>query len=151
MINQVVHIGITVSNLEKSIDFYKNLLGFDFLGKIEMNGKESDILFGRKNVSAKIAYLSGSKEILSPPVELIEFTDKESKKDKTDLFRTSISEICFLTDDIEKEYKRLKKEGVEFISRPCSFDFSDYGFSKSKAVYLRDPDGNILELIEEIE
>ena len=86
----------------------------------------------------------------APPIELLEFTSDETIKDNADLFKTSISEICFRVDDIEKSYCDLKSKGVEFISEPQYFDLTDQGFGKSKAVYFKDPDGIILELIQEM-
>ena len=149
MINEIIHVGLTVSDLERSIKFYRDILGFKFLGQILMEGDQTDKLFCRKNCKAKVAYLNGGK-LTCPPVELIEFISEDKEKVKSDLFHTSISEICFITDDIDAEYLRLKNLGVEFLSEPCEFDFTLYGFGKSKAVYFKDPDGIILELIENI-
>lgn len=150
MISSVIHIGITVTDIERSVKFYRDVLGFDYKSELVMEGKETDILFGKKNCKARVAYLNPDRYD-GAQVELIQFVLHEVEKQKTDLFRTSISEICFTTDDIDGEYKRLCSEGVEFLSEPQSFDFSDYGFGKSKAVYFRDPDGNILELIQSID
>lgn len=38
MIGRVVHIGVTVTNLEKSMDFYENILGLKLTGKMVMKG-----------------------------------------------------------------------------------------------------------------
>ncbi len=146
MIGRVVHIGVTVSNLEKSMDFYGNILGLKLTGKMVMKGKETDALFNMNNVEVKIAYFNGSDELLCPPVELLEFSN--GVKADCDLNRTSISEICFIVKDIDAVYKKLKNKGVEFISEPQFFDFTKDGFGKSKAVYFKDNDGIILELME---
>lgn len=147
MINEIIHVGVTVSDLDRSIDFYKNIMGLEFVGQILMEGNETDKLFRRKNCKAKVAYLNSGK-LNCPPVELIQFISENANEVKADLFNTSISEICFRTDDIWAEYERLKALGVEFLSEPCDFDFTAYGFGKSTAVYFKDPDGIILELIE---
>lgn len=151
MLKEVMHIGITVSNIDKSIEFYRDILGLSFKGEILMEGKETDILFGRKNSKARVAYLNGSGEIIAPPVELIQFTDVDTENKERSLYRTSISEICFRVEDIDKVYKKLIEKGIECISEPQYFDFTEYGFGKSKAIYFRDPDGIILELMENIE
>lgn len=151
MIKEIIHIGLTVNNLEESINFYKNILGLKYIGEILMKGRETDILFQQKDCIAKVAYLNGSDDIKCPPVELIEFINPKIKKDEASLFKTSISEICFLVDDIDKVYKNLKNKGVEFLSEPQFFDFSADNFSKSKAVYFKDNNGIILELMEYID
>ena len=151
MIQQIMHVGLTVSDIDKSIKFYRDMLGLKYQGILTMEGKETDLLFGRPNSKAKVAYLNGSDEVMAPPVELIQFTDTEIKKDKADLFKTSISEICFAVKDIDKVYKHLTENGIECISAPQPFDFTKDGFGKSKAIYFKDPDGIILELMESIE
>lgn len=148
MINEVAHIGLTVKDMDESIDFYKNVLGLNFEGELLMQGKETDILFNMKNCKVRVAYLNNSENIVSPSIELIQFIDKDIDCDKASLFKTSISEICFKTNDIDKVYNHLLKNNIECISSPQSFDFTKYGFGKSKAMYFKDPNGIILELIE---
>lgn len=148
MIGQIIHVGITVSDMDKAIRFYRDTMGLEFKGEMMMEGPETDRLFGKEGIKARVAYLNGSDELLCPPVELIQFIDDEIEKKEADLFRTSISEICFTTDDIWKEYERLGAKGVEFISEPQEFDLTAYGFGKSIAVYFKDTDGTILELIQ---
>lgn len=148
MIKQIAHVGVTVSDLDRSIAFYRDVLGLDFKGEMLMEGPETDRLFGRENVKARVAYLNGSDHIMCPPVELIQFTTHLAEANQADLFKTSISEICFATEDIWKVYNELLEKGVEFISEPQEFDSTAYGFGKSIAVYFRDPDNIIMELIQ---
>ncbi len=148
MIGQIIHVGITVSDMDKAIRFYRDTMGLEFKGEMMMEGPETDRLFGREGIQARVAYLNGSDELFCPPIELIQFIDNKIEKREADLFRTSISEICFTTDDIWKEYERLGDKGVEFISEPQEFDSTAYGFGKSIAVYFKDTDGIILELIQ---
>lgn len=150
MIKRITHIGITVSDLDRSIDFYKNVLGLSFQGEITMKGKEADLLFDKKDCEARIAYLNSTDNSISPPVELIEFVNEQAIIGKPSLSKTSISEICFEVEDIDYSYKTLLTKGVEFLSEPQDFDFSKIGFGKSRAVYFRDPDGIVLELIETV-
>lgn len=154
MLQEVAHVGITVSDMERSISFYRDVLGLCLSGTATMKGKETDRLFNRNNCVAKLAYLNGSKQLLAPPVELIQFDGEggEGCEIQTpDLHKTSISEICFRVDDIDVVYKTLKEKQVEFLSEPQTFDFSMDGLGKSKAVYFKDPDGIILELMQYIE
>ncbi len=151
MIHEVMHIGVTVSDMDRSIDFYKNVLGLNFAGELLMEGKETDLLFGRKGCKARVAYLNGSDHMMAPPVELIQFMGDEAEKMPSDLHRTSISEICFKVDNIDQVYRHLCGCGVECLSEPQYFDFTKDGFGKSKAIYFKDPDGVILELMQPID
>lgn len=150
MLGQVAHIGITVSNLERSIKFYRDVLGLDFQGQMIMEGDSTDRLFNIKDCKVKVAYLNASDNINTPPIELLEFNKKQEEKEDMKLNKVSISEICFSVKAIDRLYKELKEKGVEFLSQPQELDLRDQGFGRSKAVYFKDPDGIILELIETI-
>ena len=148
MVGRIYHVGLTVSDLERSIAFYRDVLGLEFQGEIFMEGEETDKMFRRVNCKARVAYLNGSKAIEAPPVELIQFVNNEVKKVPSDLFTTSISEVCFYTDDIDSAYKHLVDNNVECLSEPQYSDFRADGFGESRAFYFRDPDGIILEMMQ---
>ena len=148
MVGRIYHVGLTVSDLERSIAFYRDVLGLEFQGEIFMEGEETDKMFRRVNCKARVAYLNGSKAVEAPPVELIQFVNNEVKKVPSDLFTTSISEVCFYTDDIDSAYKQLVDNNVECLSERQYFDFRADGFGESRAFYFRDPDGIILEMMQ---
>ena len=148
MVERIYHVGLTVSDLDRSIAFYRDILGLEFQGEIFMAGEETDRLFRMKDTKARVAYLNGSKAIEAPPIELIQFVDNKVKKVKGNLFTTSISEVCFYTDDIERVYNSLIENHVECLSEPQYFDFRADGFGESRAFYFRDPDGIILEMMQ---
>ena len=148
MINAIAHVGLTISDIERSLDFYQNVLGMTFEGRMHMAGPETEALFARKGAEVDVAYVKGNADIDSPTVELIQFTTSEAEKDVCDLHKTSISELCFYVPDIDALYEHLIKNNVECISAPQFFDFTEFGFSKSKAIYFKDPDGIILEAME---
>jgi catechol 2,3-dioxygenase-like lactoylglutathione lyase family enzyme len=52
-----------------------------------------------------------------------------------------ISHFCFIVEDLNAEYTRLSATGMRFHSQPKLFN-------GAWSVYARDPDGNIIELIE---
>lgn len=45
MLSEIVHIGITVSDMGRSISFYRDILGLEYKGELMMEGPETDILF----------------------------------------------------------------------------------------------------------
>ena len=148
MVGRVYHVGLTVSDLDRSVIFYRDILGLEFQGEILMVGEETDKMFHKKNCKARVAYLNGSKNMEAPPVELIQFVDNAVNNVQSDLFTTSISELCFYTDDIDSVYKNLIENNIECLSEPQYFDFTAQGFGKSKAFYFKDPDGIILEMMQ---
>lgn len=150
MIQEIMHVGITVSHMENSIKFYRDILGLKFIGELIMEGKETDLLFACENTKVRVAYLNGSEDVIAPPIELIQFLNKSTKLDSAALTKTSISEICFKVTDIDAFYQHLLNNGVECLSEPQAFDFTAFHFGKSNALYFKDPDGIILELMEAI-
>lgn len=63
MIKEIVHAGLTVSNIENSIKFYRDILRLDFKGQMVMEGGATEKLFNMKNVRVKVASLNGGSNI----------------------------------------------------------------------------------------
>ena len=59
MIGRIYHVGLTVSDLDRSIAFYRDILGLEFQGEIFMEGNETDKMFRKENCKARVAYLNG--------------------------------------------------------------------------------------------
>lgn len=148
MIGRIYHVGLTVSDLDRSVAFYRDVLGLTYQGEMVMTGDATDALFQRKDCKARVAYLNGSEHVEAPPVELIQFVGDAAEKEAPGLFTPSISELCFYTDAIDAVYEGLLSKGVDCLSPPVAFDFTDQGFGKSKAFYFKDPDGIILEMMQ---
>ncbi len=134
--------GLTVLDWEGPMEFYGVALGLEFQGGILREGEKTVKRFRRVNGKPGGAYLNGSKAVEAPPVELIQFVNNEIKKVPSDLFTTSISEVCFYTDDIDSAYKHLVDNNVECLFEPQYFDFRADGFGESRAFYFRDPGWN---------
>ena len=109
MIGRIYHVGLTVSDLDRSVAFYRDILGLAFQGEIFMEGKETDKMFRKSNCKARVAYLNGSKAIETPPVELIQFVDSEIHKEQSDLFTTSISKYVSIRMTLILSIKPLSK------------------------------------------
>ncbi|MDO5696132.1 MAG: VOC family protein [Eubacteriales bacterium] len=150
MTGAIVHVGITVRDMERALHFYRDILGLTFEGEMVMAGPETDTLFQEENVRVRVAYLNGGKNIHCPPVELLCFDHPAARPHRGSLTEVSIAEICFDTDDIDAAYHHLISCGTECLSPPQTFDLSDQGFGVSRAFYFRDPDGNVLEYIQSL-
>ena len=58
MVGRIYHVGLTVSDLNRSIAFYRDVLGLKFQGEIFMEGEETDKMFRKENCKARVAYLN---------------------------------------------------------------------------------------------
>ena len=48
MVGRIYHIGLTVSDLDRSIAFYRDILGLKFQGEIFMEDEETDKMFRKE-------------------------------------------------------------------------------------------------------
>ena len=49
MIRQIYHVGLTVSDLDRSVAFYRDVLGLQYQGELLMEGQETEAMFRREN------------------------------------------------------------------------------------------------------
>lgn len=148
MLGAVYHVGLTVTDMDRSLYFYRDILGLKYQGELIMDGRETEVMFQQRNCKARVAYLNGSDMLQAPPVELIQFLNVPVQRIPADLFTTSISELCFYSSDADAVYRQLVAYGVDCLSQPQEFDFTKAGFGRSKAFYFRDPDNIILEVMQ---
>ncbi len=139
-IKAIDHVGLSTANIARSIHFYRDLLGMEVTEQEDVeNNPLYDHIFALVHVKAKSAML----RLGAMQIELFEFVRPRGKA--PDLMQPvnnpRIYHICFEVADIQKEYERLKAAGVPFHYPP-----QDFGIAK--AVYGRDPDGNVFELLQ---
>ena len=56
MVGRIYHVGLTVSDLNRSIAFYRDVLGLKFQGEIFMEGEETDKMFRNRDCIVGGAY-----------------------------------------------------------------------------------------------
>lgn len=136
----VRHIGIVVSDLSKAIHFYKDLLGLKIIKEMSETGNYIDTILSLKNVVVRTVKMKADDDNI---VELLYFKSHLKKPKNRNLAEIGCSHAAFTVEDVDKEYKRLKKNGVNFNSFP---KISPDGYVK--VVFCRDPDGSFIELVE---
>jgi len=146
MLGAFAHVGITVSDMDRAIHFYRDVLGLNLVGDVTFAGEEADSLTQEKGAQLRAVYLRSSEEPKGAPIELLHFvTPKAEGEPYAGIRNPGITEVAFWVKDIEETYTKLKAHGVPFYSTPQLFDLDGY---KVKAVYFRDPDGTTLELLQ---
>ena len=142
MIKNVRHVGIVVSDMEKSLKFYRDLLGLKIKSLVNEEGEFLDNMLAHKNVKNKVAKLVTEQG--NALVELIDSRSYGNKKDR-DFFTIGASHFAFTVDDLEKTYDYLVKNGVKFTAPPQQ---TPDGFAK--VTFCEDPDGTPIELVQVI-
>lgn len=142
MIKEVRHVGIIVSDMEKSLIFYKDLLGLKIKSIVDEKGEFLDNMLGQKNVKNKVAklYVNAGNGI----VELIHSDQFANKKDRN-FFTIGASHFAFTVDNLQDTYDYLMENGVKFTAPP---QLTPDGYAK--VTFCEDPDGTPIELVEVI-
>lgn len=149
MITTIAHIGITVTNLDHSIHFYQNILGLTYRGSVIKQGIDIDHLFKHKGCVIQVAFLSIDFDPSSQPlVELIEFHNPRLQEESNEIISPHTTKFCFQVDQLDPFIQGLERMGIDFYTAMQYYDTRVNNYIHSKAVYLRDPDNNLLEFIE---
>ena len=152
MLGAVAHIGITVRDMDKAVEFYRDTLGLKVIGDVTIQGDEASTVTQVPNTKLRAVYLRYEGDPKGPPIELLHFIEPKGDNGKPypGLANPGITEVAFWVKDIEKTYQELQAKGVDFYSAPQLFDLDGEGYGKVKAVYFRDLDGTTLELLQNV-
>jgi catechol 2,3-dioxygenase-like lactoylglutathione lyase family enzyme len=136
------HTSITTANLDRLTAFYRDQLGFEVVLAVEWDGGNplADTIYGLTDTAVRMVMLRAANAFL----ELFEFARPVGRPGDSDrpVCDQGITHICIQVTDIDGEYARLAATGMRFHSAPQNVP------GLCKAVYGRDPDGNIVELVE---
>ncbi|MCL5667175.1 MAG: VOC family protein [Patescibacteria group bacterium] len=129
---QFHHIAISVSDLEKSSHWYKEMFGFEELGIFER--KDLDVRFKHLKLGSLILEIFQSNNFQSLP--------EYRKELKDDLAVVGVKHFGIGVKDAQNAYLDLKGKGVEFTTELLT------GASGMNYAFLKDPDGILIELSE---
>jgi catechol 2,3-dioxygenase-like lactoylglutathione lyase family enzyme len=134
------HASLTVSDLDRSLHFYRDLLGVPVREQVDAAGETFTAVSGEAAQHVRIADLDlGDGRVL----ELIENRDDPSPGDHRG------SHIAFQVDDIVATHRRLVKAGVGARSKPQPLGpEAGRHWAGCIVVYLTDPDGATVELVQ---
>jgi lactoylglutathione lyase len=143
-ITKAHHTGLTVLSLDRSIAFYRDLLGFELVFQWNPQAPYIGELLGYPSVDLHSAILRvpGSPVFL----ELLEY--RGIPKVVNDMANGNIgnAHIAFYVEGLDLFYERLVAQGVKSVSRPVTPTVGPN--QGGRAVYLIDPDGFRVELVE---
>ena len=140
MIKDMHHTGFVVGDLERSIEFYRDVIGLDEKSRYERTGNGIEKVVGYEGAHLQIA-LMGAGGVHS--LELIQYVNPPPGQRPTSE-RSVIggSHLAFAVDDIQAAYEKLSAAGAKTLNAPVAV-------APGRTVcYLQDPDGNWLELME---
>lgn len=140
MMKRIRHIGIVVNDLQRSIFFYRDLLRLKVQKDNREKGSYIDKILGVRSVDVRTVKLSSNDGTL---IELLYYSPAVRRKKTKAVNDIGYSHIAFSIDNLDEEYEKLKKQGINFISSP-QVSPDNY----AKVAFCKDPDGNFIELVE---
>jgi catechol 2,3-dioxygenase-like lactoylglutathione lyase family enzyme len=138
MITGVFHTCFTVSDLDRSIDFYTNVIGMKVFRRVESAGEAFRNMTGLPEAQIRMAYLEMDGRYL----ELIQYTASAGGHAAYGHNDVRAAHLAFFADNVARTAEELRARGVRLASPP------QIAKSGRGAVYFYDPDGNVLELCE---
>ena len=136
-----LHVGLTVKDIKRTIEFYQTYFGFE----LDMTGVFDQQFIGDHNVLyrldegtyADFCFLKSEDGVV---LEVFQFHPQEGVRE-VQWARPGYTHICLWVKDIFSVYERLKADGVKVFFEP------DVRQSpKEHWMFLEDPDGNLIEL-----
>jgi catechol 2,3-dioxygenase-like lactoylglutathione lyase family enzyme len=141
MISAIRHTGLVVADLERSLHFWCNVLGFKLVKQMDESGPHIDAMLGLRDVRVTTAKLAAPDGNLIELLHFLSHPDQPRWNGKP--YSTGFTHIALTVEDLDKLVIRLTQEGVSFPAPPqCSSD----GFVK--VIYAQGPEGLLLELVE---
>ncbi len=135
------HSSFTVSNLERSIEFYRDIIGFEIEAIFEATGDGIQQITTFSGAHLKVAHLSLNGFCL----ELIQYIVPQGVRLDTSTNNVGSAHIAFYADDVDATYTDMIAKGVRFKGSPIAG-----APGRPRVAYFLDPDDIPLELSEQI-
>ncbi len=148
-ISEIHHVGLTVADLERSIAFYREILGFRKTLDMPLRGHNLEKLLLLKPGTKARSVIMQAGRAITGEIELIEFDPRADNP--TGPKRPGNPGVFMLSFEVKGEtlaevHQRLREKGIRFIADPLDLGLPGYG--SIMALSFEDPDGIIIELIQ---
>ena len=138
------HTGITVSNLEGSLAFWRDVLGFEFSHTAHQKGEFAEEITGVEGAELKLAVL---KTPGGHKIELLEYLAPADRK-RANLRPCDVGfvHVAVLVEDLSVALERIAASGWKTAGQP---QILTKGLNAGRrVVYVRDPDGTTIEFMQ---
>ena len=138
------HMGIQVADLDRSLAFYRDILGFEVVFRWNPQADYIRTMTGYPgaDIHAAILRLPGDADVF---LEILEYRDVDRAPVDTRTANPGTAHIAFFVDDCQALYEDLRARGVPSVSPPVTPTIGPN--QGGRAVYMIDPDGIRVEFI----
>lgn len=139
------HTAVTVSDLDRAVDFYQNALGLSIADRFAVGGEAFATAVDQTGASGRFVHLvagDGTADAADRVrIELVEFEPEGEPRGADDLVEPGTSHVGFEVDDVDAAVADLPDDAT-LVSEPQTTE------SGARVVFVRDPEGNLVELLE---
>lgn len=149
MMASIWHTGFHVADLDRSVAFYRDLLGMELVHTQVQSNEYTRALVGYPDADLRIAQLAvrgRPRQLSSHDLELVEYVVPRGSRQDPARHHPGSGHLAFAVTDIDAEHRRLVEAGVRFVSPPNRITAGVN--SGGAACYFLDPDEITLELVQ---
>ncbi len=141
LVQRFSHVGICVSDLERSLRFYRDLLGFVPEHELEIGGAPVDTLLRLRGTQLRAVFLVRD----GVRIELLHFTSPPGPPARSrPMHEPGLTHLSFRVADLEATLAALREAG-ERVLEDTVLGFPEVG---AGAAFVSDPDGQVIELVQ---
>jgi glyoxylase I family protein len=137
------HTGITVSNLERSLEFWRDVLGFELSHRAHQKGELAEEITGVAGAEILIAVVKAPGH----KIELLEYRAPADRR-KFDARPCDVGSVhvALTVDNLEAVLEKIAASGWKAAGKPQTLTTGPN--AGKRVIYVRDPDGTTIELMQ---
>lgn len=140
------HTGITVSNLERALAFWRDVLGFELSHTAHQTGEMAREITGVAGAEIKLAVVKAPG---GHKIELLEYLAPAERKRGVDLRPCDVGSVhvALIIDDLDAVLNVINASGWKAAGEPQTLQSGPN--AGKQVVYVRDPDGTTIEFMQQ--
>jgi catechol 2,3-dioxygenase-like lactoylglutathione lyase family enzyme len=138
------HTGITVSNLERSLEFWRDVLGFELSHRAHQKGELAEKITGVAGAEILLAVVKAPGH----KIELLEYRAPADRRKENGLRPCDVGSvhIALTVDNLDAVLESIAASGWKAPGTPQTLTVGPN--AGRRVVYVRDPDGTTIELMQ---
>lgn len=143
-IRRLTHIGICVSNLDRSLHFYEKVLGFHRISSLDASGEMASRLLEIDRVELNAVYLERD----GTTIELLHYAKPGHRGEPAPrpMNQLGLTHLSLQVSDLAGTLREIEAAGVTTLMEQTRLALPDGNVA---AIFLTDPDGTRIELVQD--
>jgi glyoxylase I family protein len=139
------HTGITVSNLERSLAFWRDVLGFELSHRTHQAGELASEITGVPDAEISLAIV---KAPAGHKIELLEYHGPADRKQHVDFRPCDVGSVhvALTVDNLDAVLSKIAASGWKAAGKPQTLTSGPN--AGKRVIYVRDPDGTTIEFMQ---